>query len=327
MKKRRVLMYIIYIIIFLLVACISYFAIVKSKNDNDLLPPKVRVSITDGVVSIAAEDNVSVYAYTYNTKEVIPNKWYKANGKPKFYTELNVLSQGEYYVWVKDKNGNVSKSAYFNSFCKSGTFNTITKEVYCPYSKVQIYGYNWHVLEDKNGYIKLFMDYGQLTKMNHCDTLPTTEYCYYVDNKNFDSYSWDKSIINRYLNQEFIKKLDGVTLKEESVCSDRSGQKGCYDSDGCGGYLAQDINSEGYFCENQFTSSKVRLLTISEYNRILNDIEGKDTSWLTGDSRFWTMNAWRQPIYAGSINEKGVFIVDEKSTNSLDVRPVIVVKK
>lgn len=170
------------------------------------------------------------------------------------------------------------------------------------------------------------MDSGQLTKMNHCDTLQTSEYCYYISNTDYDSYAWDKSIINNYLNKEFIEEID-KELKEVSVCTDRSAQTGCIDGDGCGGYLNTEINDLGYFCHNQFIASKVRLLTLVEYSKIVSDLEGMDTSWLYGNAPFWTMNAWRKPIYAGSITEDKVFVVDTDTTKSLDVRPVIVVKK
>lgn len=329
MKTRKIIIGILYTLIFILVLILGINYYFDSKVLLDREEPTVSAVVSGSNVVVYATDNVGVYAYTYSSKNELPNYWYEANNKKEFEKTLKILTESTYYLWVKDENGNVSNPSEFNLKCKSGKFNGVKDTVYCPYSSIAAYGYKWHVLNDESGYITLFMDANQLPKKNHCDTLPTSEYCYYIDKESFDPYAWNKSIINKYLNDDFIKLLDkNINLKEVSVCSDRSGQKGCIDNDGCGGYISTHINEMGYFCHNQFTSSKVRLLTLYEYNDILLDLKNEeDKSWLYGQSEFWTMNAWNKPIYAGYINKDGSFVVDGVTTDLYDVRPVIVVKK
>lgn len=326
MKKTTLIMNSIYVLIFVLVAVISYFYIEKTKKENDIIAPTLEVNIVGSNVTINAKDNTGVTAYAYNSVNQIPETWHKANGEKEYTDTLRIVTEGTYYIWVKDSRDNISEVKKVSLSCKSGRFNGISDDIYCPYSSVNAFGYNWHVLEDNGGYITLFMDSEQLEKMNHCDTLQTSEFCYYVSNEDYDSYAWDKSIINNYLNNEFLEKLN-VTLKDVSVCTDRSGQTGCIDNDGCGGYLNTQINDLGYFCHKQFIASKVRLLTVLEYSDILSDLDESELYWVYGTSDYWTMNAWKKPIYAGSIRKDGTYVIDTDTTKELDVRPVIVVKK
>lgn len=328
MKKRKIAIGIIYSIILVLVTLFGYIYYNDSRVKLDREKPILETSISGSNVILNAKDNVGVYAYTYNSKNEIPDEWYEANEKKEFNTTLKIITSSTYYAWVKDKNGNISDVSSFTLDCLSGNFNGISDTIYCPYSSVAALGFKWHVLNDESGYITLFLDANQLEKMNHCDTLATSEYCYYLDNKNYDSYSWDKSLINHYLNNEFINLLNkGTEFKEESVCADRSGQMGCIDSDGCGGYLASQINDLGYFCQNQYVASKARLLTYKEYERILIDLGQEDKSWVYSESEYWTMNTWHEPVYAGFINKEGTFMVDGLTTDKKDIRPVITIKK
>jgi hypothetical protein len=327
MNKRK-LINIIYGLIFILIVIIGVFYVFKTNVENDLELPLLEVSLDGSSVIITSSDNVGISAYTYNDTNSVPNNWYEANNKKEFNKTLKILTPGTYYIWVRDLNGNISESSTVVLNCSNGSFNKINDTVYCPYSRVSILGYYWHVLSDENGYITLFMDSNQLSEMNHCDTLPTSEYCYYISEKEYDSYSWNKSIINKYLNTDFLNSISSmISLKETSICSDRSGQSGCLEDDGCAGYLNSEINDYGYVCHNQFITSKIRLLTYIEYNEILSDLANEDKSWVYGNEKFWTMIGWNKPPYAGAIDVNGKFVVDEMTTNKLDVRPVITIKK
>ena len=66
MKKTRIIMNGIYILIFILVAVISYFYIEKTKKENDLIAPTLEVNIVGSNVTINAKDNTGVTAYAYN---------------------------------------------------------------------------------------------------------------------------------------------------------------------------------------------------------------------------------------------------------------------
>lgn len=327
MNKKKIIN-IIYSIVLILVLIIGYFYVKTVNVENDIELPILDVELNGSSILISAKDNVTISTYTYNNLNEIPSDWYEANNKKEFNKTLKIVTTGTYFFWVKDSNGNISEAKQIVLNCLSGTYDEITNDIYCPYSSVNFNGYRWHVLKDESGYITLFMDSNQLNSLNHCDSLLTSEYCYYIDEENYDSYSWNKSIINNYLNNEFINIFNkNVIFKEESICSDRSGQDGCIDNDGCAGYLSNEINEYGFICHNQFVSSKIRLLTYIEYNNILLDLKDENKSWLYGEGKFWTMMGFNKPVYAGSINEKGIFIVDENSNTELDIRPVITIKK
>lgn len=324
---RRVLINIIYTIAFLLILVIGYFIIRKTNIKTDTIPPTIETNVIGSSVIVKASDNVGVYAYAYNTKNEIPDNWYNANNKKEFETTLRIISQGRYYMWVKDEMGNISNTASFDLLCRSGKFNGIDETIYCPYSRINAFGYNWHVLEDREGEITLFMDSGELKELSHCSTKESVLFCYYKNKNDYGSYSWGKSLINEYLNKDFKDTLKDVKYISSSVCNDEGGIKGCINNDGCGGYLSKDVNDLNNFCHSQYISSDIRLLSLSEYNRILEDLGNGDKSWLFGNKRYWTMNTWKYPYYVPSIDIDGSYIVDEKSTSKLDVRPVMVVKR
>ena len=327
MSSKKIIINTIYTIIILLVGVIMYFFIKRAHVKLDIFPPVLVAKMSGSNIILNASDNVGVFAYTYNNTNEIPNEWYEANNKKEFNETLRVVSEGDYYIWVKDEYGNVSNTISFNFTCESGEFVGIDKKVYCPYSSIKAFGYNWHVLEDSDGYLTLFMDSGELKNMSHCSKKESSNYCYYVNNMNYKAYSWGNSMIGYYLNNDFKALLNGVELKDSAVCNDESGVKGCVDNDGCGGYLADEVNSLNNFCESQYIASPIRLLTFMEYNRILKDLERDDKTWVYGKKKFWTMNAWRKPAYASSIDINGVYNVDENSTTELDIRPVIIVKR
>lgn len=327
MNKRK-LINIIYGIIFIFILTLGSFYIYKITVINDLKIPTLKVSLNGSSVSIEAKDNIAIESYTYNNSNKIPDKWYKANSKKEFKKTLKIITPGTYYIWVRDLNLNVSKYKTIVLNCSKGNFNKIDDTIYCPYSKISLLGYSWHVLSDEKGYLTLFMDSNQLLKMNHCDNLITSEHCYYLNEKEYDSYSWDKSIINKYLNTQFLSSISSlINIEETLVCSDRSGQSGCFEDDGCAGYLNTEINDYGFVCHSQFISSKIRLLTYIEYNDILNDLENEEKTIIYGNEKFWTMIGWNKPLYAGSIDIDGKFRVDQNTTDKLDVRPVITIKK
>ena len=327
MNKRKVAIYIIYTIILILVFVIGYFVIRKTSVETDNEAPIIKATVNGSSVIIEASDDVGVYAYAYSDENRTPSNWYEANNKKEFTETLRIVRSGDYYVWAKDEFGNISEVANFSLACEYGNFVGIEEKVYCPYSTMKAFGYNWHILDDSDGYLTLFMDSGELKKLSHCSDKESSTFCYYASDDNKKAYSWGNSMIGYYLNNDFKDSLGEIELKEASVCNDESGVKGCVDNDGCGGYLASDVNQLNNFCESQYIASPVRLLSFMEYNRILIDLKGSDASWVYGTEKYWTMNAWRKEEFAASIDSDGIYTVDEKTTAALDVRPVIVVKR
>ncbi len=137
-------------------------------------------------------------------------------------------------------------------------------------------GINWHVVDTENSddeqILTLLADSGTISsKMGHTSSKD-------------DIYKWSDSLINKYINGDFINKntLNLPILRDNEVCDDASGL-----------YVASyggSLSKEGICQSGKFNSYKVRLLTENEYNNLLSK-NSEDLSWLYGDSDFWLMNS------------------------------------
>lgn len=166
--------------------------------------------------------------------------------------------------------------------------NLIKNENYTTGDAISYGGYDWHVISDDGENLTLLMDIGENGnyklpqdisneinpengKMKHCteDNDPRTD-C--DTNGTNHIYSWDKSLIQEYLNDTFYDDLTdkiGNELVEEQVCIDPSVVNTTEYS--YGGYLKSEIdNINATFTESPVTCKnyknyKVRLITTSEY--------------------------------------------------------------
>lgn len=105
-----------------------------------------------------------------------------------------------------------------------------------------------------------------------------------------DVYKWSNSLINTYLNNEWINSynINTTSLIPFNICDDASG---LFNENANGGIV--NANS---CASNIYTTSKVRLLTQAEFNTLINNLT--DTSFLlNGD--FWLMDA----VYATPGND------------------------
>lgn len=160
-----------------------------------------------------------------------------------------------------------------------------------------------------------------------------------------NTYKWSDSEINKYLNLNTNNRnswsskntINLSILNDNIICDDASGLPVTSN----GGALQSDV-----FCQsNIFTTNKVRLLTETEYNNLLQNIaNSNDFTWLynngNSDYNFWLMNAdsnppesydaYGVPTNSARIKAKYVNVSSQKvetgsASQALRVRPVIVV--
>ncbi len=289
---------------------------------NDIKFEKENIKYTQNGAKVTLELNGFLYKITADKK--LPTTWEKSE---KNTVIANLPYAGEFYIWTKNKTGVIMDPINVKIECTSGEYSDISNTlIYCVGAKINYKDYSWHVLSDENGYVKLLLDAKELENMSHCSKA-NSEYCYYKSDIIYEAYKWSKSEINKYLNSEFIKNLDETILKEEQICDDESGKKGCQDNDGCAGYLKEDIELYNYKCNN-YTKSKVRLLTFMEYEKLIKNVT--DKSWIYGSKigDYALMNGYSGHGYnITKIDSLGQYYLDEFSSSLLGVRAVITVKK
>ena len=203
------------------------------------------------------------------------------------------------------------------------------------------------------------MDAGQLDDMAHCtnDTETSTD-CgtdgtYYI-------YSWDKSLIQTYLNNSFIQDLqskgvDTNKIKKEKVCIDPSIRGSSTYS--YGGYTKEEVDSVVGSC-SKYGDYQIRLITASEFYNLsgsyedislpyegviqhgnsgkvakLDGIERQYASWLYSMNiqRWWSMSSFANSYDSAAGNARLIdamgYLRQLDSYNSIGVRPVITILK
>ena len=224
---------------------------------------------------------------------------------------------------------------------------------------MELGGYKWHVISDDGKNITLLMDAGQIEDMAHCTKDLNTDTDCGVASSGYYQYSWDKSLINKYLKETLYPELKNKISNEivpVEVCVDPSRGDGVATY---GGYLKKEIdNIDGISC-SIYETDYVRLITYSEYWNLSPYYSGTDTSypnvsgitrlstssdylnWLycnsnkCGDSNglWWIMTSYsaNHPMYS----QFAFFVyyhfngalVEQYSNYSYGVRPVITIKK
>ena len=96
MKTRKIIIGILYRLIFILVLILGINYYFDSKVLLDREEPTVSAVVSGSNVVVYATDNVGVYAYTYSSKNELPNYWYEANNKKEFESSEHRL----YYEFV-----------------------------------------------------------------------------------------------------------------------------------------------------------------------------------------------------------------------------------
>ena len=248
--------------------------------------------------------------------------------------------------------------------------NTLIKRKYVTGDAVSNYGgYNWHVISDDGEYVTLLMDVGEngnyklpddpngnlthfepakVSLMKHCSP-GNNNNCTIFENTYL--YSWDKSLIQVYLNNTLFNELDNQINNEIipiSICNDSSTNGNVT----YGGYLREEVADVSGTCSG-YGDYKVRLITASEfvnlspgYNSIddaeqligqkianldykISKLDNSSTEWLYSSYRWWIITSssyYYLLAYTVAPND-GVINIEASADTNLNIRPVITVKK
>lgn len=168
-------------------------------------------------------------------------------------------------------------------------------------------GYNWHIISDDGSNVTLLMDANQLgnnSDMKHCtnDTDASTD-CGVDSTGTYYVYSWDKSLIRSYLNNELKNTLEEKISNEivpVSICIDQSRGDGIATY---GGYLKEEIeNINEASCNNGYETDYVRLITYSEYWNLSPSYSGTSARYpnVSGITRLSSNSDYANWLYCSS---------------------------
>ena len=221
---------------------------------------------------------------------------------------LNLYEEGEYFIWFIDKEGRLTDPIKFNIKCLLSEYTLYNKDMlYCTNSILLINNENWIVIKDEKKEITLMKLDSLDFKLNH-----TNE---------GENYRWSTSLINEYLNTTYINTLNEDiknNLKEIEICDNESGTSGCDNNDGCGGYKKEIIDKYKWTCNN-YTKSKIRLISYDEYIMVYDSIDDKTLLY----DHYWMINSYKQNSKALAVTNNGEIYVDEDTTSKLEIKPVI----
>lgn len=300
-------------------------------------------------------DNISIKTFiiTFNAGEGVTDTLNKVVINGEIYGTLPVATREGYIFagWYTALTNGVQVDETTNV---SLTNNQI---LYARWTKtgkeITFGGYKWHILGeyiDNSGRTlqTLLMDAGQISNMNHCTNDADTSTDCGVASGSYQ-YSWDKSLIRKYLNEEFLNDLRSKVTNEiipVSICADLYDENGSY-----GGYLIEEVNDiVGASCDNIVTDY-VRLISQSEYwslspkyagenfyypnishiTRLLNS--GDYNSWLYcssnncgNDEGYWWSMGYGDLKSSTSIIPSGE-MASNLAAGTYGVRPVITIVK
>ncbi len=289
--------------------CISKTAfgkvnITSSCDDNNIV-----VQINKNNSQITFNFNRKIIEYLVSKNDDCTGKWIKLN---KNKLVVNMFESGNYYIWFKDENGYLSETINFDVNCLLGNNSQFSKDnLYCIGSTIIIDDEKWIVIEDYNKEITLMKINPINKKLSHSNQI--------------SEYKWSDSLINTYLNSEYIYSLNNdiqSSLVEVEICNNSSGTLGCDSNDGCGGYKKSTIEKYKWSCDS-YTKSKVRIISYDEYSYLYDSIKNKEILY----GNYWTINSYKENNSGISIISNGEVFLGEPVNNLLDIRPVITIKR
>lgn len=290
--------------------CVYKLPLGKLKVKSECKKPNnIKIGMSRNNSTITFIFNTRISSYLISKEDDLKGKWVPLNSKRLV---LNMYEKGKYYIWFTDEKGNLSKKTEFDIDCLlSENAEYDSNILYCISSTVKLDNNNWIVVEDSNKEITLMRLEALDNKMSHSIINSTGE------------YKWSTSLINKYLNNEYINTLDKDIvngLKEVSICDNKSNTTGCDADDGCGGYKKETIDKYKWNCE-EYTKSKVRLISFDEYSMLYDDLKNKEI--IRGN--YWTINAGKESKTGVSILYDGSVYTNEVDNAVLDVHPVITI--
>lgn len=268
------------------------------------------ISITNnssraGFVNLVKEDIPNGFIFDKNYPENAG--WFEVDGmlgnrsldNTVVYPNETVYLQIVLFLPARDEAGtfintaSIAEITEYNSINETLDAEYVNDDEYEVGDTLRYAGVNFHVIGvTPNGseqILTLLADATQ-TSMNHGTSV----------------YKWSNSNINGYLNNEWINthNLDSSKLYDFNICDDASG---LFNSNANGGVV--NANS---CASNIYTTSKVRLLTQTEFNTLINNLT--DSSFLlNGD--FWLMDAVYATTNSNTYNENGVLNTDYDTSN------------
>lgn len=274
----------------------------ECSNSYNLTP-----TITKNNTSITFSFNGEIDSYKLSRKDDFDGNFISLNNDSLV---LNLFNAGEYFIWFKDSNGNLSETITFTIECLNTLDAVYDKNtLYCSASVVTIDNYKWIVISDKDKEITLMRLDSLENQMSHGE----------------NEYKWSTSEINKYLNGIYINTLSEEvrnSLMDVSVCDTPSGTEGCDSNDGCGGYKEKTITKYKWTCDT-YTTSKIRIISYDEYSTLYDSLTDKDMIF----DNYWTINSYKESMTGVSINNNGEVFLGEAITNKLYVKPVITLKR
>lgn len=275
----------------------------KCSKESDLSP-----IINRNNSQITFKFNNEIYEYKYSNKDDFKGDWIKLNSN---ILVLNLYEEGTHYIWFKDKDGNVSGTISFDVSCFLNEGSEYDKNIlYCTGSILNIDGSEWIVVEDKDNYTTLMRLESLDIKLSHTKD---------------ETYKWSTSLINKYLNEEYIYKLNNDLrnkLIEVNICDDSSGTLGCDSGDGCGGYKKEAVEKYNWSCD-KYTKSKIRIISYDEYSYLYDNLNDKEKIY----GNYWMINTYKDSLKAMSVTYNGQVYVNENTTSLLEVKPLITINK
>lgn len=291
---------------------------IEKKECHDFVTIEAQVNKNNNIISfIVNEKNLE---YLISNSNDLNGKWVK----PEYTDNIIIKSfdEDKHYIWFKDKDGNLSKSYSYSVECFFANKGEYDKnKYYCDGSIVSIDDINYIVLDDNMKDITIMKQNSLDVKLSHClDNV--SDYCYYTTD-GVSNYKWSKSYINYYLNNIYIKTLnDNIQskLKEIPICDDFI-TSGCLNDEGCGGFTKNEINFNNWSCNN-YSKSKIRILSYNEYVNIFEKIKNKTV--LIGN--YWLINSGVDNRGSSVQFNYNVYIKEEYTTK-LDIKPVFTISK
>ena len=249
--------------------------IVKKEDNTSILKNKVitkNVIMIDATVPTVSLDGLTDTimegeSYELPTSYTVNNDLSGGNVKctdegGNEITNTNILIKGEHTITCTVTTGAGNTAEVSKTITIDGK-DRLENRTYTTGEAVSLGGYNWHVIGDIGTEVTLLMDANQLgdnSNMAHCTSSSDCK------STRFYKYSWEKSLIRKYLNDEILKNLEG-NIKNEIVavpiCGDASTSDGTKTK---GGILMSELEKIGLssMC-NKIVNDKVRLISYSEY--------------------------------------------------------------
>ena len=208
---------------------------------NDFVNVDVKPIKNNNKISFSSFDDNLEYKISSNDDFI--GEWIKEDYTGNII--INKYNEGDNYIWFKDSKGNISDAIKFNINCLNSNGEKYNNEIfYCSGSTVIIDNFEWVVIKDEASEITLMMKNAFENKFSHCSS-EFSKFCYYTEADQLN-YKWSNSIVNNYLNTEFVRELSKETrnnLVTKYICDEYT--TNTCDGQNCGGYKKDFINNKG----------------------------------------------------------------------------------